>query len=293
MRFRVFIHLTVAILVSSCGGGESVTEQTANETSTSTTGGSSGARTEAAPPAHSTCRVVVEEAGGQGRTSEYSFEHGVLTRVVVTDAVSGRSFTTRYTWDEDRSAVRVEKLAEGQEPRPPFVMRYRGARGDGEIVGEHEQDGSLLERVTWYYDDEERPVRCDHEWLPSPEERSAGMEARAESDACSYDGEGRPATYELSLEGEPVLLIFFRYAGDSDIPSGIVEKHIVGPEVPPRDNSIAEVEPTGGAGGRERSDAFVPVRVTWPGEGADRATRYAGDCRAVFFPAVCSSGAAP
>jgi hypothetical protein len=281
MRSHHLIHLTAAIAIAACGGGESATEQSANDTSSSTTGGSSNPAGEAAPPARSTCRVVVEEAGGQGRSSEYSFAHGVLTEVVVTDSASGRSFTTRYSWDEDRRTVRVEKLAEGQEPRPPFVMRYQGSRGDGRIVGEHEKDGSLLERVTWHYDDEERPVRCDHEWLPSPEERSAGMEARAESDACSYDGEGRPATYELSLEGEPVLLIFFRYEGNADFPSGIVEKHIVGPEVPPRDNTIAEVETN------------AQVRVTWPGEGADRATRYEGDCRSVFFPAVCSTGAAP
>ncbi len=281
MSCRIFLHLTVAFLAVACGGGESATEASANESSPSTTAGSSRPRPGPAPAARSSCRVVVEEAGGQGRTSEYSFAHGVLTEVVVTDAASGRSFTTRYDWDEDRRTVRVEKVAEGQEPRPPFVMRYRGSREDGQIVGEHEEGGVLRERVTWHYDDAERPVRCDHEWMPSPEERSAGMEARHESDACSYDAEGRPATYELSLEGEPVLLIFYRYEGDADYPGGIVEKHIVGPDVPPRDNTIAEV------------DAGAQVRVTWPGEGANRATRYEGDCRSVFFPAVCSSGAAP
>ncbi len=266
--------------VTACGGGESASGgETTEHPSTGATGATSGSSAPAAP-ARSTCRVVVEEADG-GRVSEYTFDHGVLSEVVATDTVSNRTFTTRYQWDDDPRRVRVEKLAEGQEPRPPFEMRYQGTRADGQIVGEHSEDGALLERVTWFYDDAQRPVRCDHEWLPTPEDRAEGFEARAESDECSYDGQGRPATYELSLAGEAVLLIFYRYEGDADFPSGIVEKRIVPPDTPHRDNTIANVE------------RATEVRVTWPSEATDRETRYEGDCRSVFFPAVCSTNAAP
>jgi hypothetical protein len=268
-------HLGCLLLLAACGGG---TGETPRET---TAGSPTGDQREAEPPRDSACNVIATEEGGETRTTRYAFRAGVLSEVVVTDGVSGRSFTTRYTWDHDRRTVRVEKLAEGQDPRPPLEMRYAGTRESGEIVGEHVFDESLLQRVTWHYDAEDRPVRRDQEWLPSPEERAAGVEPRVESDACSYDGAGRPATFELSLEGEPVLLIFYTYDGAARYPRGIVEKHLVGPEVPPRDNTIAEV------------DTNAQLRVTWPGEGEHRITRYEGECEPVFFPAVCSSAAAP
>jgi len=264
------------LLFTACGGGTSAEEDERVQA-----GPATGGEERPAPPVNTSCRVVVDEEGAESRRTEYAFVAGLLSEIVVTDALSGRTFTTRYSWDDGRRVVRVEKLAEEGEPRPAMVMRYDGSRASGEVVGEHERDGSLLERITWHFDDARRPVRRNHEWLPSPEEREAGMEARAESDACSYDEAGRPRTFELSLEGEPVLLIFYTYEGDGAYPSSIVEKHIVGPEIPPRDNSIAAVE------------ANAHIRVTWPGESTNRSTRYEGACEPVFFPAVCSPDAAP
>jgi hypothetical protein len=269
-----FFRMAVVLVLTACGGGAAVGQETEAPRPRS------GELESSRPPERSACAVAVHVGEAESHTSEYSYVGDVLQEVIVRDAHSGRTFTTRYAWEDADRTVRVEKHAQGDEPRR-MVMRYEGSRADGEIVGEHMRDESLLERLTWHFDERRRPVRTEHEWLPTPEERADGRESRSESDVCIYDDDGRPTTYELNLEGELVLVVFYRYESDGRYPSSIIEKHIVPADIGARPNSIASVEMS------------PALRVTYPSEAEPRTTRYEGSCESVFFPAVCSTAGAP
>jgi len=285
---------TLKVLTAVCALGAMAACGASNATSgggtePATTGQNQGPDPEASAgrdegaPTVSRCTVQVTEDGRARGTTVYVYTAGTLTEVVAEDPESARRFTTSYTYREGGSAVEVEKSNnQGGEPATA-LMRYEGGRSGGPVVGERLEGESVVERITWWFDGQERPLKRNHEWLPTTAERTLGLEGRAEGDVCRYDDSGRPVEFDMSLVQERVLEVRYHYEGDAGFPTTISERHVA-------EGNDGETGPA--ATVEILSEDPADLTVVWA-NAPTRATHYRGDCRAVFFPAVCSAASAP
>ncbi len=268
--------------MAACGASNAASGGSTEPATTRPDREASTRRGESAPTV-SRCTVQVMEDGRDRGTTVYVYTAGTLTEVIAEDAESARRFTTSYTYSEGGAAVEVEKTNnQGGEPATA-LMRYEGGRAGGPVVGERLEGESVVERITWWFDGQERPLKRNHEWLPTTAERTLGLEGRAEGDVCRYDDTGRPVEFDMSLVQERVLEVRYHYEDDARFPTTITERHVT-------DGNDGEAGPA--ATVEIRSEAPADLTVVWANT-PTRATHYRGDCGAVFFPAVCSAATAP